>query len=302
MSTTKLSTCAMQVGFAFGCPRQQRQLKNEESRIESENNAQPGTVKASGYYFKHGKIDGLDPLKVFQRKMRKALEHYARYPYLPGTRILPAAVVEPFLKVKAEFDAQVDTVWMNWADEVYPEWSENAPDRMGKLYDKTDFPSLADCKARFRNDIRIVPIGEVEQVQRISLLAPDITALVTQSAADAHLAAVRNTAAKNFNDVMGPIQNIVKVLSNDKGRLFDSMIENLVSIVDMVPALNITGDQHLIDLAAQAKERLCNISVDDLRESGALRAKTLASAQTIINQFQPYARSWDDDKEETTNQ
>lgn len=298
MPETKLSNCAVQVGLRFGLPRQTEQLKNEESRIQQENNAEAGTVRAQMYYFRKGKVNGLEPLRVFQSKMRKALEHFARYPYLAGTRILPAAVVEPFLQVKAEFDAQIPSVWMAWADEEYPEWRDSAPTRMGHLYNAATYPTLADCRSRFINEVSMAPIGEKEQVQRISLLSPNITALVTQSADEAHQKAVQATAKQNFNDVMGLIMKIVDTLKKDKTKLHDSMIENLVKMVDLVPAVNITGDEQLIALAQAAREQLCNISVDDLRESAAIKAKTLAAATTIINTFQPYQRKFGSDDDE----
>lgn len=287
----------MQVGLSFGLPRQTRQLKNEESKIQQDNNAEAGTVRATMYYFRKGKVNGLEPLRKFQAKMRKALEHYARFPYLAGTRILPAAVVEPFLKLKEEYDAQIASVWMNWADEEYPEWRDTAPERMGKLFDEQDYPTLADCRERFINEVLLAPIGEKEQVQRISLLSPDITALVTNAADDAMRRAVQQTAAQNWNDVMKPIMKIVETLSKDKPKLHDAMIENLVAIVDLIPAVNIDGDTRLIELANTAKTQLCNISVDDLRESAAMKAKTLAAAQTIINTFAPYQRRFADDTE-----
>ena len=296
--TTSLADKACQVGISFGLPRQSIQDEVTAAKIEQENNAQRGVAGTSIYYFKKmegGKrVDGLDSLKKFQARIKTALYNYARFPYMAGTRILPAGGVAKFMEVLEELKAEEPSVWMNWTDEHYPYWYETRAERMGNF--NRNFPTLQECRLAFIgiNGVKIGAIGAAEQIQRISLLSPDVSKLVMETTDAGIREAVAQAAAQNWRDVLTPIQHIVDVLQKDKAKLHDSMIENLIKIVDLVPSINMDGDQHLANLARTAKEQLGSISVDDLRESAALKAQTLNVATNIINTFTPYARKFGD--------
>ena len=286
----------MLVGISFGLPRQSRELKAEATKIETERKAEHGTVRASIHYFKrkegNKEVDGLASLKSFQTEWKAKLEHYARFPYAAGMKILPAGVAEPFFKVNDEFEAKRPQVWTDWADDVYPDMRQTAPQRMGTLYDPNDFPSLKDCMERFRCEVTVVPLGEAEQVQRISSLSPDMAELIKSSTDKAMQKASEAAQQKNWEDVLKPIQKIVDTLSKDKAKIFDSLIGNVIEIVDLVPAINFQGDSKLTELASKAKEALATIKPDDLRKSKEARDATLATAKSIISSFTPFARKF----------
>lgn len=286
----------MLVGISFGLPRQSRDLKTEANKIETERKAEHGTVRASIHYFKrkdgNKEVDGLASLKSFQTEWKTKLEHYARFPFASGTKLLPSGLVEQFLKVNEEYEAKKAQVWTDWADDVYPPMKETAPQRMGTLFDPNDFPSLKDCMERFKCEVTVVPLGEAEQVQRISSLSPDIAELIKSSTDKAMQKASGAAQQKNWEDVLKPIQKIVDTLSKDKSKIYDSLIGNVMEIVDLVPAINFNGDTHLSELAAQAKEVLGKVKPDDLRKSAEARAATLSSAKSIISSFTPFARKF----------
>lgn len=97
---------------------------------------------------------------------------------------------------------------------------------------------------------------------------------------------------------MKPIQNIVDQLSKDKGKIYDSLIGNVISITDLIPAYNeIHKDANLTALAQQVKAKLAEIKPDDIRKSSDAKADALAKAKDIIKEFEPYARKFDLDDE-----
>jgi hypothetical protein len=282
----------MLVGISFGMPRQSRELKAASAQIETQHGSAIGTVRTSGFYFRQkvaGKdVDGLATLKKFQTAWKTALENYARYPFASGMKLLPAALVEKFLVVNQEFKDNQAKVWLDWVDDEYPLWKASAPERMGSFYDETDFPSQQDCMARFKCEVTAVPMTEAEQIKRTAMISPNMATLMETTFKQGFDQA--QEAA--FKDLLAPIESIVSTLSKDKGKIHDSMIGNLIKIIDLIPALNLANDPKMAEAAAAAKEGLAGINPDDLRKSAEVRASTLATAKSIVATFTPFARKF----------
>lgn len=299
-------SATMLVGIGMGMPRQSRQLKEKARTIEQENHAETGVVSnPSVWYFRKTgsqRIDGLKTLRDFQTEYKSRLEHFARYPFAAGMKLLPAALVEQFMAAYDVFHSREDAVLAEWIRNEYPDWLASAPTRMGSLYEATDFPSAADCTNRFKCGVTVVPLAEAEQWQRITVISPDLAATMASQQNETTERVTREAHARLWADVMRPIQNIVDQLSKDKGKVYDSLIGNVISIVDLVPAFNdIHKDQNLTAAAAAIKEELCKIKPDDLRTSAEAKADALAKAKNIIQEYSPYARSFElEDEDEPT--
>lgn len=296
MTPTNLSTSAMLVGITLGLPRQSRELKQESAQIEKNNQAQTGTVRSSCFYFKRKEagreIDGLASLKKFQGAMKADLENLARFPFAAGTKLLPAALVEQFIKKKGEHEAKLGSVWTAWADDEYPNWLESGPERMGDLFNSHDFPTLADCAERFKCEVVIAPLGSADQVQRISLLSPDTAQLMTTIADESFAKGVAESNASNWKELMTPLQHLVATLEKPKHKIHETLIGNIIEIVELIPAINLAGDTHLAELAAKAKEGLCKIDPDDLRKSSESKTAALATAKALVAEFTPFSRAF----------
>jgi hypothetical protein len=289
----------MLVGISFGMPRQSRQLTAIAGEIEHNANAQHGTVRASIHYFKHGKADGLRTLKEFQTEWKTALNHYARYPYAAGMKLLPASLVEEFVAVNKTYKDKESGVFADWQNNEYTQWSVSAPERMGSLYDPSDFPSAVDCYNRFRCDVTVVPLAEAEQWQRIAVISPSLASTMANQQNENTERVTREAHAKLWADVMKPIQNIVDQLSKDKTKIHDSLVGNVIAITDLIPAYNeIHKDSNLSAAAAAIKAELCKIDPEDLRKSAEAKADALNKAKGIIQEYGTYARSFNLDEDE----
>lgn len=298
-----MPTTTMLVGITFGMPRQSRQLAAVAGQIETQNHAERGTVKASIHYFKrregNREVDGLKTLKTFQTSWRSALEHYARYPFAAGMKLLPATLVEQFMQVNQQFVSRKEAVYSTWQSNEYPSWSQSGPSRMGSLYDPDDFPNAADCMKRFVCDVTVVPLAETDQWQRIAVISPDLAATMANQQNEITERMMKQAHAKLWADVMKPIQNIVDQLSKDKTKIHESLIGNVIAITDLIPAYNeIHQDPQLTAVAASIKASLSQIKPEDLRTSGEAKTAALEKAKDIIATYEPYARSFAVDDEE----
>ena len=72
----------------------------------------------------------------------------------------------------------------------------------------------------------------------------------------------------------------------------DSMIENIRNLVDIVPRLNIFGDDTLARLCEQVKDKIAGVEPDSLRPSRsfdpAARARVKCDAEALMEQFAGY--------------
>ena len=70
------------------------------------------------------------------------------------------------------------------------------------------------------------------------------------------------------------------------------MIENIRGLVDVVPRLNIFGDDRLARLCEQVKEKIASVEPDSLRPSRAFdpaaRARVKRDADALMEQFAGY--------------
>lgn len=291
----------MIVALETGMPRQATQLKEEATKIENDNHAQKGTVKASIHYFrKKEKVnnltvetDGLEKLKEFHTQYRSAVNMLARYPYSGGFYLAPAPVVEELLKLKEKFKTLAMDVWMDWADNVYPTWAEDAPKRMGELFDQTDFPSLSDCQKRFKCKLTILPLAEKDQVSRIALISPQSQALLMAHADETGKKAIADLHKQIWKDLMAPLEKVVEVFSKDKPKVYDSLLGNLLEIVNVIPSYKeLTGDNDLVLAAEKMKEAFGKMTPDDLRKSDEARKTALTTAKQMVAEFTPFSRKF----------
>lgn len=300
----------MLAAIELGLPRQATQLKIEAAKIEEEQHAQKGTVKPPSityfrketlnpeYTGKKGQkkwieVDGLEALKEFQREFKDAVHSLARYPYGVGLYLAPAQVVDDLVKLKLKYETQLNTVWMNWADEVYPVWADSAAERMGALYNQADFPTLTDCRKRFRAELVLIPLAEKEQVARIALISPTSKQLLMDHADAKSKEAIAELHKQIWTDLMKPIQQVVTVFEKDKPKVYETLLGNLMQIVNVIPSYKeLCQDPELEQAAAAAKEVFGKITTEDLRSSEEARKQALFQAKELVAKFQPFARKF----------
>lgn len=304
MTETSIASKTMLAAIELGLPRQGTQLKAEATKIEVENHASKGSVRPpSATYFRRAadktkgevgkEVDGLEMLKDFHAEYKQAVHALAKYPYGAGLYLAPAPVIDELVKVKEKYESKLNEVWMKWADTVYPEWSETAAVRMGNLYDPSDYPTLAECRKCFRATLTLIPLAESEQVQRIALISPKSQALLKEHADSTSKAAMAELRKQIWSDFMKPLQQVVTVFEKDKSKIYDTLLGNLMSMVNLIPCYkDLCEDPDLMDAAAKAKEMFGQMTTEDLRKSDEARKLALFQAKDLIAKVTPFARKF----------
>lgn len=219
----------------------------------------------------------LDPIS----KIASAARMYHYKVTLPwgdnGDRLLPATLFMPYTdtmrQYKNEFAARVATFVRD-----YPLLVNDARTRLGTMYDAMDYPLASDIADKFAIETEFTPIPTAADF-RVNLNQEYVDSIktdITQKMAARQADAVKHC----WQRIREVVEHLEERLS-DKDKTFrDSLISNAVELIDILPALNITGDTELERTAAEVKAIL--VAPERLRADEGLRADTAARAAAIL--------------------
>jgi len=202
----------------------------------------------------------------------------------PGAQLLPTANHKTYFDGMREWKAKMEE-----AKEAFlaalPEMREWAQKEHNGSYDDALY-NEDRIRAKFAFDIAINPLPAsdhfVESLR--SLLGAD-AASVDERVQNGIQAAEQNL----WDRLARPLQNIQSILSKkDSGnqtRVTDSLLENVLSIARMIPALNLSENPALAALASDAEAAFGGFKTEDLAENKDVRAEAIKRASEILRRL-----------------
>ena len=140
---------------------------------------------------------------------------------------------------------------------------------LGKLFRIEDYPSQEALQGKFGIRYRITPVPDADHF--MAKLASDDTDRVKRD--------IEHQIEERLHDAVGDLYRRLgeavervgeRLCEDDEGKPLvfrDSMIDNIRGLVDVVPRLNIFGDDSLARLCEQVKEKIAGVEPDALRPS-----------------------------------
>lgn len=236
-------------------------------------------AKRAGYYRKHA-IDKDTPSLRAVTSAASALRTRHNYWTLPwgqdGSRILPAANFDKYSAdmrmLRNEFDRAVS---LFVAD--YPALAAQARSELGSLFDSADYPS--DIQSKFACEVSIMPLPDAEDF-RVDLpddALVDIRANITRELEKTTAEAMKEPYTRLFEHV----HRMVEKLRDPEGIFRDTLVTGLHEICDVLPGLNITGDEALDQFRQRAVEMIDGLDPDKLRKESDTRRSVADVASQI---------------------
>ena len=165
---------------------------------------------------------------------------------------------------------------------------------LGKLFRIEDYPSKEALQGKFGIRYRIIPVPDADHF--MAKLASDDTERLKRD--------IERQIEERLHDAVGDlyrrlgeaVERVSERLHEDengKPLVFrDSMIENIRGLVDVVPRLNIFGDDTLARLCEQVKDRIASADPNMLRPSRTfnpnVRRQVKRDADALMEQFAGY--------------
>ncbi|MCY4486115.1 MAG: hypothetical protein OXF11_03235 [Deltaproteobacteria bacterium] len=223
------------------------------------------------------------------------IQHYAQS--LPwddkGSRLLTVANYEHYTQVMDGLRERLVRQRARFIED-YDDYIEQARLDLGKLFRIGEYPSKEDLRDRFSIRYRITPVPDADHF--IARLASDDTERVKRDI-ERHIEEQLHDAVGDlYRRLAEAVERVSERLTEDgdgKPLVFrDTMISNIRDLVDVVPRLNIFGDQRLARLCEHVKERIAGVEPDSLRPSGAfdpvVRAQVKRDADALMEPFAGY--------------
>jgi len=227
-----------------------------------------------------------DALKDTQKIANKARK-FCNRETLPwtdnGDRILPAtnyfSFMRDYQKLVTDFDKAVATFIG-----TYPVLKAEARYRLNGLFKDDDYPDPNVIRLKFKMKVGILPINNLDDF-RLKVSAEEVNHLrhqMEQEISDRVSEANRSLWIR----IKEPIERMVDRLSQEDVTFRNSLVGNIEELIDLIPRLNFTEDDHLEDIVHDLKALVVN--PDDLRDDSRLRRQTAREAKAVLDKVNDF--------------
>ena len=221
--------------------------------------------------------------------------HYAQS--LPwddqGSRLLPVANYERYTELMDGLRERMIRERARFIED-YEDNIDKARLDLGKLFRIAEYPSKEDLHGKFGMRYRIIPVPDADHF--MAKLASGDTDRVKRD--------IESQIEERLHDAVGDLYRRLgeavervseRLREDDEGKPLvfrDSMIGNIRELVDVVPRLNIFGDETLAQLCGQVKDGIASVEPDALRPSKSFdpvaRASVKREADALKERFAGY--------------
>lgn len=266
-------TCNLGIGMWEG----RRLDKAIGKRITDEAHAQADAVRVNKL---------LVPKESFAKVTteRNALRQHFLDRTLPwkdnGDRLLTRKMFQRFMEEHAEIKSRFDDAVDDFVRVGYIAAMAQAEFRMGELFSEREYPKAGDLRQRFYVRLDIDSVTGADDF-RVNISA-EATAMVKQNLEDAMHTRIQKAQADVWSRMAELVERFADRMSGEDNLFRDSIVGNLTDLLDVLPGLNILGDQDMKRIAADVRQSLAVHDPKELRKNKALRADAASEAKRIM--------------------
>ncbi len=280
-SAPSIGSSAMLCELKISCWTGRKKDKSASASVTRQSYADNGTASVNKKLL--GNCDELTAIQKFVANARNI--HYSMtMPWSDlGMRLLPTAQYfkyhEQITELQSEFDSMVDTFCNNYTWEV-----SRAQARIGSLFRADDYPSEASIRDKFAFNMSYIPLPD----------SGDFRVDVGNDQRDVLESHYNDYYNKQLGSAMQDVwDRTYKALSNmserldygggDKKKVFrDSLVENVLDMVELLNVCNVTGDSQMSAMALKLDDALRGVTPDGLRNNETFRVETKRAVDDAI--------------------
>lgn len=196
-----------------------------------------------------------------------------------GWRLLPVRTYLEYRaemeKLKAEFEVAVGVFTV-----AYPDLREQAKDKMGDLFDETDYPASVDAKFAISSSFMPVPVAGDFRV--------DLGQSVVEQVQEETRNSVEKLCKEAMQDVWSRLRDVVEKaaakLAEPDAIFRNSLIENIKATAELAHKLNLDDDPNLKWAADRAKE-LADMDPEIFRVHKGFREETRQQMDKLVDKM-----------------
>lgn len=224
--------------------------------------------------------------KAIQSIVSEARNHYklSTLPWFEGSARLCKATEIPALMAELAqreltFEDSVNVLVKN----DYETHKANALERLGeKLFNEIGFPSLDEILGAYSWKVTVHQVPNVEDLYLKSLGGNKKAHNAVKTAINEGQAKKLRAAVSDLNvRLKKVVDKAVEVLSDKDKGFHDTLIGNIQSVVEALPALNITEDPELARIAKNAADSICKFDPKTIKSDEKTRQEACDAARSI---------------------
>jgi hypothetical protein len=196
----------------------------------------------------------------------------------PGVRLVKQEKVEDFAATMADFKVELDDAVAN-LDRHYAELKQAATQRLGSLYNPSDYPETLVGLFGVEFDF-----PSVEPPDYLVQLAPGLYEQERARVAARFEEAVQLAEQAFLDEFARLVSHLCERVGDagGEGKVFrDSAVNNLAEFFSRFRALDVRSNAQLDELVERAQRAVRGVGAQDLRDSGALRQRVAGELSRV---------------------
>ena len=279
-SGASLSSSAMLVELGISVWTARKLDKRASNDVTASNHAAKGMANVNKRLLD---CDELTAIQKFAGNARTS--HYAMT--LPwsdsGLRMLPTTKYFDYTQQMSGLQAQFGRLVQNFLDEY--QWEINAVQlKLGDLFDASEYPSTAKVSAKFGFRLNYIPLPDAGD-WRVDIGHQQVAELQAQYADfyNAQFERAMGDIWARANEALTRMSERLDYGTNEDKKVFrNSLVENVVDLIDIMESMNITGDSNMQMQAKRLKTAMRDVTPEALREDAMLRISTKKAVDQVI--------------------
>ena len=199
-----------------------------------------------------------------------------------GHRILPSSLYFPLAEEMKDWERRFYFAVNEFLAE-YPSYIEQGRMELRGLFRPEDYPDPQKIREKFELRLEILPIPSGEDF-RVSLSEEQRARISRDIDAQVRVSLQKGTQ-ELWLRLRKLVEHMVSRLQQPEGKLYASVVDNIVELIHVLPALNLTGDPTLSAFIEEIRSRLCSASAKELKANDLLRATTAQEAADIASRM-----------------
>jgi hypothetical protein len=279
-SGASLSSSAMLVELGISVWTARKLDKRASNDVTASNHAAKGMANVNKRLLD---CDELTAIQKFAGNARTS--HYAMT--LPwsdsGLRMLPTSKYFDYTKQMSDLQAHFGLLVQNFLDEY--QWEINAVQiKLGNMFNASEYPSTEKVSSKFGFRLNYIPLPDAGD-WRVDIGHQQVAELQAQYADfyNAQFERAMGDIWTRANEALTRMSERLDYGTNEDKKVFrNSLVENVVDLIDVMESMNITGDSNMQMQAKRLKTAMRDVTPEALREDAMLRISTKKAVDQVI--------------------
>lgn len=269
----KLMAVRLNCSFSFG--------RVTDKAITHEINAAKGTAQALQARKELFPQDSGLPLKALQSQLSEFYQYHQKKTMSAvndGERLLPVPFYMEYMGKYGEAQVQVQEKFDAFVNS-YDNCVRHAQQLLGPAFNADDYPDKDKLEQILKFRLQTLPLPVANTLLHV-------VGESVQADVDAYVQQALRQAMDDVNTRMREgLARMTRQLSNPKGKVYASLTDSLLDLVEAIPTFNVTQDDSLTLLAKEVKEKLLGHDTETLRNDPLVRQSVAAEAADILRRM-----------------